>query len=88
MRRTLLKVAVLAGALLAAPLAQAQQVITLHGASQFNDDHAFTKALVKFEELVKQYYGKPIEFMSRGGVEVGPEPDTLGPCLSCRAVPS
>ena len=31
---------------------QAQQVITLNGAVQFNDDHAFTKALVKFEELV------------------------------------
>ena len=29
---------------------------------QFNDDHAFTKALVKFEELTKQYYGKPINF--------------------------
>src|SRR6266566_663377 len=40
--------------------AGAQQTITLHGAVQFNDDHAFTKALVKFEELVKQYYGKPV----------------------------
>ena len=29
---------------------------------QFNDDHAFTKALVRFEELVKKYYGKPINF--------------------------
>jgi tripartite ATP-independent transporter DctP family solute receptor len=42
--------------------AQAQQVITLNGAVQFNDDHAFTKALVRFEELVKKYYGKPINF--------------------------
>ena len=24
---------------------------------QFNDDHAFTKAMVKFEELVKKYSG-------------------------------
>jgi tripartite ATP-independent transporter DctP family solute receptor len=38
------------------------QAITLNGAVQFNDDHAFTKALVKFEELTKKYYGKPIEF--------------------------
>ena len=30
---------------------------TLHGASQFNDDHAFTKAMVKFEELMKKYSG-------------------------------
>jgi tripartite ATP-independent transporter DctP family solute receptor len=41
---------------------QAQQVITLNGASQFNDDHAFNKTLLKFEELVKKYYGKPINF--------------------------
>jgi tripartite ATP-independent transporter DctP family solute receptor len=46
----------------AAPQARAQQVITLNGAVQFNDDHAFTKALVRFEELVKKYYGKPINF--------------------------
>jgi tripartite ATP-independent transporter DctP family solute receptor len=42
--------------------AEAQGATTLNGAVQFNDDHAFTKALVKFEELVKQYYGKPINF--------------------------
>jgi len=30
------------------------RTITLHGASQFNDDHAFTKAMVKFEELVEE----------------------------------
>ena len=30
--------------------AHAQQAaITLHGASQFGDDHAFTKTMVKFE---------------------------------------
>lgn len=52
----------LALAALAFPVS-AQQTITLHGASQFNDDHAFTKSLVKFEELVKKYYGKPINFV-------------------------
>ena len=31
---------------------------TMHGASQFNDDHAFTKALVRFQELVDKYSGK------------------------------
>jgi tripartite ATP-independent transporter DctP family solute receptor len=41
---------------------RAQAPITLNGAVQFNDDHAFTKALAKFEELTKQYYGKPINF--------------------------
>ena len=28
------------------------QAVTLHGASQFNDEHPFTKGLLKFEELV------------------------------------
>jgi tripartite ATP-independent transporter DctP family solute receptor len=46
----------------AAQPVQAQQIITLNGAVQFNDDHAFNKALLKFEELVKKYYGKPINF--------------------------
>ena len=40
-----------------------QAPITLHGASQFGDDHAFTKTMVRFEELVKKYYGKPINFV-------------------------
>jgi TRAP-type transport system periplasmic protein len=53
--------AILATALAFAAPAAAQS-ITLNGAVQFNDDHAFTKALVRFEELVKQYYGKPINF--------------------------
>jgi len=55
--------------------AYAQQTITLHGASQFNDDHAFTKALVKFEQLVKQYYGKPINFVLHKNSELGLEKD-------------
>ena len=38
------------------------QNIQLNGAVQFNDEHAFTKTLVRFEELVAKYYGKPISF--------------------------
>jgi TRAP-type transport system periplasmic protein len=53
----------------------AQAPITLHGASQFNDDHAFTKAMVKFEQLVKQYYGKPINFVLHKNSELGLEKD-------------
>jgi TRAP-type C4-dicarboxylate transport system substrate-binding protein len=41
---------------------KAQAPITLNGAVQFNDDHAFTKALVRFEERVKALYGKPVAF--------------------------
>ena len=49
------------------------QPVTLHGASQFNDDHAFTKAMVKFEELVKKYYGKPVTFVLHKNSELGLE---------------
>ncbi|HET7672152.1 MAG TPA: TRAP transporter substrate-binding protein [Burkholderiales bacterium] len=49
------------------------QTLTLHGASQFNDDHAFTKAMVKFEELVKKYYGKPVNFVLHKNSELGLE---------------
>src|SRR5262245_25855137 len=61
-------------ALLATPAA-AQQAITLHGAVQFNDDHAFNKALLKFEERVKAHYGKPINFVLHRNSELGLEKD-------------
>jgi tripartite ATP-independent transporter DctP family solute receptor len=63
-----------AGAALAAVVRPAgAQTVTLHGASQFNDDHAFTKALVRFEELVKKYYGKPVKFALHKNSELGLE---------------
>jgi TRAP-type transport system periplasmic protein len=49
------------------------QTITLHGASQFSDEHAFTKAMMKFEELVKKYYGKPVNFVLHKNSELGLE---------------
>jgi TRAP-type transport system periplasmic protein len=49
------------------------QTLTLHGASQFNDEHAFTKAMAKFEELVKKYYGKPVNFVLHKNSELGLE---------------
>jgi TRAP-type C4-dicarboxylate transport system substrate-binding protein len=55
--------------------AQAQAVVTLHGAVQFNDDHPFTKGMLKFEELVKKYYGKPINFVLHRNMELGVEKD-------------
>jgi TRAP-type transport system periplasmic protein len=63
---------ILFAAVSAAPV-QAQQVITLNGAVQFNDDHAFNKALLKFEELVKKYYGKPINFVLHRNSSLGLE---------------
>ena len=55
--------------------AASQQAITLHGAVQFNDDHAFNKSLLKFEELVKKYYGKPVNFVLHRNSELGLEKD-------------
>jgi TRAP-type transport system periplasmic protein len=70
LRRGLLALAI------AAPFAAvAQAPITLHGAVQFNDDHAFNRTLVKFEELVKKYYGKPINFVLHKNSELGLEKD-------------
>jgi len=55
-------------------LPAAAQTLTLHGASQFNDDHAFTKAMVKFEELLKKYSGgKSVNFVLHKNSELGLE---------------
>lgn len=51
------------------------QTITLKGASQFDEKHAFTRAMRKFEELVKKYYGKPINFELHLNSELGLEKD-------------
>src|SRR4051812_14025765 len=70
LRRALMVLALAVPALVAA-----QTPITLHGAVQFNDDHAFNKSLLKFEELVKKYYGKPINFVLHRNSELGLEKD-------------
>jgi tripartite ATP-independent transporter DctP family solute receptor len=49
------------------------QTLTLHGASQFNDDHAFTKALVRFEELVSKYSGQKVTWVLHKNSELGLE---------------
>jgi tripartite ATP-independent transporter DctP family solute receptor len=75
MRKLAFAVALALAAFTAAPAAKAQQAVTLHGAVQFNDDHAFNKALLKFEELVRQYYGKPVSFVLHRNSELGLEKD-------------
>jgi TRAP-type C4-dicarboxylate transport system substrate-binding protein len=63
-----------AAAIVASPsVLKAQAPITLNGAVQFNDDHAFTKALVRFEERVKALYGKPINFTLHKNSSLGLE---------------
>ena len=62
-----------AGVLGMPSILRAQAPVTLNGAVQFNDDHAFTKALVRFEELVKKYYGKPVNFTLHKNSSLGLE---------------
>ncbi|TCZ63296.1 TRAP transporter substrate-binding protein [Roseicella aquatilis] len=71
-RRTLLGGALAAPALLSIPV-RAQGTITLNGASQFGDEHPYTKSLLRFEELVKQYWGKPINFVLHKNSSLGLE---------------
>src|SRR5215468_5886604 len=66
---------VAAAAALTALAAGAQQPITLHGAVQFNDGHAFNRALEKFQELTVKYYGKPVNFVLHKNSELGLEKD-------------
>lgn len=74
-RRTVLAglAASAAGTLVMPTILRAQAAITLNGAVQFNDDHAFTKSLVRFEELVKKYYGKPVNFTLHKNSSLGLE---------------
>jgi len=72
MKRRLFVVA--AAAAIALPVA-AQQPITLHGAVQFSDGHAFNRSLEKFQELTAKYYGKPINFVLHKNSELGLEKD-------------
>src|SRR4030095_8419403 len=73
LRATLRLCAVCAAVVAVAVFAQAP--ITLHGAVQFNDDHAFNRALVRFQELTAKYYGKPINFVLHKNSELGLEKD-------------
>ncbi|MGZ0172826.1 MAG: TRAP transporter substrate-binding protein [Planctomycetales bacterium] len=51
------------------------EVLTLKGAVQFGEEHAFTRTIRKFEELVKEYYDKPINFELYLNSELGLEKD-------------
>ena len=53
------------------------ETITLNGASQFDENHAFTKTMRKFEDLVQDYYQGPeeLEFVLHLNSELGLEKD-------------
>src|SRR5688500_19093980 len=73
MHRRDLLAGIAAGTLAAPAVLRAQAAITLNGAVQFNDEHAFTRCLLRFEELVKQYYGKPVNFVLHKNSSLGLE---------------
>lgn len=78
MSRKLLLPSIVASALVLALTglpAVAQDIITLHGAVQFNDEHAYNKTLLKFEELTRKYYAKPLKFVLHRNSELGLEKD-------------
>jgi tripartite ATP-independent transporter DctP family solute receptor len=60
--------------------------IKLRGASQFDETHAYTRTLLKFKELVTEYYGQPVEFEIYMNSELGLEKDYFGYMSQGRAV--
>ena len=72
-RRAFLRCIIAGAALSALVSPAAAQTVTLHGASQFPEEHVFTRTLVRFEELVKKYYGKPVNFALHKNSELGLE---------------
>lgn len=66
---------ILASAVLAALCGTAQADITLRGASMFDEEHAFTQTLRKFEELVQENYDGDVTFDLRLNGELGVELD-------------
>ncbi len=72
-RRVFLRRLSLGAVLVALAVPAAAQTITLHGASQFDDAHVFTRTLVRFQELTARYYGKPLTFSLHKNSELGLE---------------
>ena len=71
----LLQTAAVAGALAISATASQAADMTFRGASLFDNEHAYSKTLIRFGELVNKYSGKEIEFDLRGNSELGIEPD-------------
>ncbi|HEV7263401.1 MAG TPA: TRAP transporter substrate-binding protein [Falsiroseomonas sp.] len=73
-RRAFLGTVGAATTLLAAPnVVRAQASITLNGASQFNPEHVFNRTMQRFQDLVKQYYGRPVNFVMHNNSSLGLE---------------
>jgi len=67
--------AVVTGSLVMSTSASQAADLTFRGASLFDNNHAYSKTLIRFAELVNKYAGKEIAFDLRGNSELGIEPD-------------
>ncbi len=72
---SLLRGASLAGAFVAAISTASAQEVTLRGASMFDENHAFTKTMMRFAELVDEKYDGDVAFDLRLNGELGVESD-------------
>ncbi|WP_051697111.1 TRAP transporter substrate-binding protein [Thioclava indica] len=73
--KTILRGATLAAAFAATLTSAAAQEITLRGASMFDENHAFTKTMERFSELVQEKYDGDVNFDLRLNGELGVEAD-------------
>ncbi len=73
--KTILRGASLAFAFMASVTSATAQEVTLRGASMFDENHAFTKTMEKFAELVKDKYKGDVTFDLRLNGELGVEAD-------------
>jgi len=73
-RRAFLGAVGAATSLLAAPsVLRAQAPVTLNGASQFPEEHVFNRTMKRFQDLVLQYYGRPVNFVMHNNSSLGLE---------------
>jgi len=76
MIKRLIKVAAVSAVMVASVTMNAQAAdVSLRGASLFDNEHAYSKTLIKFSELVNEYYEGDVAFDLRGNSELGIEPD-------------
>ncbi|MEP3436501.1 MAG: TRAP transporter substrate-binding protein [Hoeflea sp.] len=74
-KKTVLSLALAAGLCAVPALSAHAEDLTLRGASMFDENHAFTKTMVKFAELVDQNYDGDVTFDLRLNGELGVESD-------------
>lgn len=66
---------VVLSALVFAPAPAQAQIVTMHAATQFNDEHDYNRTLRRFGELASTYYGKRVDVVIHGNGELGVERD-------------